>query len=167
MVLELRTKLPPSEAESVIAQIQAITANGHELTPRPDEKLRAALNNGELITVYSGLELVGWGLIEPLTKNCSELGLTYIKPSHRGSAAFELLSMRMTAIGGTLLFATYDAGLMSYATRLLGFRPSSLGEFLKVSRGRFVFKRLNRESRKSIRGRMRTAKPLYGIRVGS
>jgi hypothetical protein len=164
--LAVTINLHPSAEQlaEALALIEAESFAGNEITPRPVVKLRAASGQGNLILVYSDGTLAGWGLIEPLTRTVSELGMTFVRPQFRNQPVFAAIVAAMDARPETLLMATYHPHLAAFTVKHRGFQYSSLGEFIRVSRGKFLFKRMNSAARSSIKTRRQTSQPIYVIR---
>jgi len=146
---------------AVVDEIYETTKKQPELTPRSKEELIALARDGNLALVYVDETLAGWGAFEPLVKNVHEVGMVYIKPELRTTEVFNAL---MNAIGARTedkVAASYDPAYIRYVVRAWGGKYSSLLEVLWRSRGKFLTKRLNSQSRKAIQNRMKEKKPHY------
>lgn len=163
MAVTIVTELPAETASTTLAEIHAISTASAALTPRSMEVLTRALEDGRLVIGFVDGTLAGWGLKESLGRSVYELGMTYTKPEFRGHPVFDGVTRRLVEPGATYVFATYDPAIVAYMRRRFGFRESSLGEVLWRSRGRFLFKRLDRASRSSIGARLSVRTPLYAI----
>lgn len=166
MAIAVTTSLPRDRREKILREIDETSQNTPELTPRPISTLRQLAESGNLVAAFTGDELAGWGVREPLGRGVVELGMAYVKPRFRKTNAFELLVRELTNCDEACLFATYLPGLIRYTVREHGFRESSLGEFAIRSRGRFIFNRLSPARRRAVRTHLATARPLYAIREG-
>ena len=157
-----------SAAADNVATIQEIcdrSASESSLTPRSLETLRAVANSGDLIVLLNDGSLAGWAIRERLTPKVKEVGLMFVKPEFRSPTAFALLAREVTNDPAELLFATYEPALIRFVIAELGFRASSLWQLTLRSRGRFITKRLSRETRAAVAEHTRTAKPLFAIRA--
>ncbi len=150
--------------DETIDEIERMSLASKELTPRSRARLERAARQGNLVVAFSADTLAGWGIREPVSRNTSELGMTFVKPEYRDTDAFELLARELTNTKRKLVMATYRKDLQQYTIDHLGFKPSDLFEVIKVSRGGFLLKRMNPASRRSIQHRMRDSKPLFAIR---
>lgn len=163
MAVTIVTELPAETAANTLSEIHAISTATAELTPRSMAVLERALADGRLVIGFVDGTLAGWGLKEPLGRGVFELGMAYTKPEFRGFPVFVGVTQRLVAPGSTYVFATYDPKAVAYMRRRFGFRETTLGEVVRRSRGRFLLKRLDRASRRSIASRIATLTPKYAI----
>lgn len=140
-----------------------MTAGLAELTPRPITVLRELAKDGRLVLIHSGGQLAGWAAVEHLTSNLSELGMVYVKPEFRSAEAFDALIQEIAKRPERMLLATYTGAIMRYAAKVWQAREIGLLKAILLSRGRFLTKRLNPNSRESIRGRLANANPRYAL----
>ena len=140
-----------------------VTSSLGELTPRPLETLHELAREGRLVLLHSDGKLAGWAAIERLTKNLSELGMVYIRPEYRSAKAFDTLIQEIAKRPERMLLATYTGAIMRYAGKVWKSREITLAKAIWISRGRFLTKRLNPESRESIQGRLASATPRYAL----
>jgi hypothetical protein len=166
LAIKVVTSPTSTELDSALAIIETESFSGNQVTPRSRETLIHASGKGNLLLAYSDDTLAGWGLIEPLTRKVSELGMTYIRAEFRNQPVFAAIAATMDARSETLLMATYHPHLASFAIKHRGFSRSSLAEFIWVSRGKFLFKRLGAAARKSVNQRLAVSEPSYVIRRG-
>ena len=151
------------DKDQVIAEIQRISEKQPELTPRPKLVLEKALKEGNLALVQDNDELIGWALVEPLTKNISEIGLVFIKPEFRSPAVFDLLMKLVSKRPEKMLLATYDKSLIRYVQKAWKAEQLSLAKVIWLTRGKFVLKRMDKLSRGAIKRKIAKSKPLYAI----
>jgi len=62
-----------------------------------------------------------------------------------------------------VVFATYDPALIRYGERVWGCHPTSLFWVTLLSRGRFITKRLNANTRATVNSHLKDRKPLFAI----
>lgn len=144
-----------------VAEIYNTSLVQPELTPRSKEELLALARGGNLAQVYVDGKLAGWGAFEPLIKNVHEVGLVYIKPEYRTTEVFNALMHVIGVRPEDKVAASYDPAYIRYVVRAWGGKYSSLAEVTWRSRGKFLTKRMNAASRKSIQNRMKDSKPKY------
>jgi hypothetical protein len=157
------TELDSERANEVLTAIFDVSVATPELTPRSRETLVDALADGRLVMAFVDGELAGWGLREPLGRNLVELGLTYTKPQFRSEPVLRGVAELLVAPGNSCVLATYEPRIIAYMVRRFGFRQCTLGEIVRRSRGRFLFKRFDRASRAAIRSRLKHRTPHYAI----
>lgn len=163
MALRVVTQLPQNKLDKFVEEISFTSALEEKLTPRTKKSLYKRLNRRELVLVLNDNDLAAWGVVEPLGRKWCELGMTYVKPEYRSTTAFQLLARELVLRKESVLFATYDRKLFDYVKREFGFRESNLSEVQKLSGNRFLLKRLNLDSIKSIRNRLATSQPIYAV----
>lgn len=164
MAVVVTTTLEPEDVDDVLSEINRISVKTHELTPRSVEALRGLLVQNNLVMVFVDGQLAGWGVREPLARGVFELGMTFVRPEFRSTTAFDRLAHELVSGNRTFLVATYKPELVRYLEREFGFRQSHLTEFIWLSRGRFLSKRLSRESRRAVRSHLKNAKPFYTLK---
>lgn len=158
-------ELDTDENGSVILEkIFEITSAEPRLTPRSLEKLKRLARDKNVLVAYVDGQLSGWAIREPLGGKVYELGLFYVMPQFRSEDVFSHLCPALLSRSGTYIFATYNARLMNLAKQKFGFRETKLVELALKSRGRFITKRLDAESRRSVKEKMRDEKPILAIR---
>jgi hypothetical protein len=146
-----------------VNEVFRVTSSLVELTPRRLDTLQKLAREGRLVLIHSEGELAGWAAVERLTRNLSELGMVYIKPEHRSAKAFDTLIKEIARRPERMLLATYSSVIMRYAGKVWKSHEITLAKAIWISRGRFLTKRLNPESRESIQGRMTSATPRYAL----
>ena len=150
--------------DSALEEIYEISQSELGLTPRKLQTLKLLARDGHVIAAFKGDELVAWALREPLTKNCYELGMFFVKPKHRGLEVFLQICPALVTREGSYIFATYNQKLLDYAIKDWGFREATIAQVTLKSRGKFITKRLDKETRASVSRKMKQAKPLLAIR---
>ncbi|MFM6980062.1 MAG: hypothetical protein ACKOWE_01490 [Micrococcales bacterium] len=156
-------QLPRETFDKVLDEISFLGGIEEKLTPRTKKYLLKRLHNKQLIMAFEEQALAGWGLVEPLATGVVEIGFLYVKPEFRDTNAFHDLARELVLRKETVLFATYDRKLFDYVRRTYNFKESTLKEFQRLSRGRFVLKRLNLDALRSIGSRLKTTKPIYAL----
>ena len=150
-----------------INEIVTETLKDGTLTPRSLESLQQLARAKRLILVFNQRELVGWACLEPLTKTLSELGFAYIKPEHRRQGGFEAIVETVAKLGKPVVMATYNQELMDYGVKNWGIEQVSLLKVAWLSRGKFITKRLDRQTRNAVRQHLSAGKPLYAYAKGT
>lgn len=147
----------------LIDEIYKVSLVQPELTPRSKEKLEELARNLNLALVYQNEQLVGWALIEPVGKNLVEVGMLFIKPEARSAAAFADLMSLIAKRREKVIIASYDQKLIRYLVRSWKAKQISLLQVIWLTRGRFILKRLDRNSRTAISRKVKSRKPLYAL----
>ena len=163
MAITATFQIDPEKLQTVVRQIYETTSALAELTPRSEERLTELANANTLAVVYKENEIIGWAAVEKLTKNMSEIGMVYLKPEHRSAEAFNALMQLVAKRKDTYLLATYDQVLIRYVKSAWKAKETNLLGAILRSRGKFLSKRLNSESRQSISTRLKHSKPSYAI----
>lgn len=163
MALTATFKVPSAELPAIVKEIFEVSSAQAELTPRSIERLTALAQAETLALVYQDQKLIGWAAIERLTKNLSEIGMVYIKPEYRSPEAFNALMQLVAARKDNYLLATYDQALIRYVKNAWQAKETNLFGAILRSHGKFLTKRMNSESRKSINKRLKHSKPSYAI----
>ena len=128
--------------------------------------LENAARNNNLYLAFSDRELIGWAIAEPLTKKVSELGMAYVKPEFRKERVLHGLLGNVAQRPERILIATYNQELLHYAITTWNCTELSLLKVTILTRGRFITKRLNNETRKHVNAHLRAGKPLFAITRG-
>ncbi len=163
MAITATFQINPAKLSDVVKEIFEVTSAQVELTPRSVEKLSELAKANTLAVVYKDNSLIGWAAVEKLTKNLSEIGMVYIKPEYRSAEAFNALMQLVAKRKDTYLLATYDQSLIRYVKTVWNAKETNLLGAIIRSKGRFITKRLNSESRRSIKTRLKETKPSYAI----
>jgi len=163
MAITATFEIAPTTLLAVVKEIFEVTSAQAELTPRSIEKLTELAKANTIAVVYKDNSLVGWGAVERLTKNMSEIGMVFIKPEHRSAEVFNALMQLVANRKDTYLLATYDQALIRYVKTVWNAKETNLLGAIFLSHGKFLTKRLNSESRKSISTRLNDSKPSYAI----
>jgi hypothetical protein len=154
----------PTEVLLAVPEIYATSVSHPNLTPRTLDQLKAIASRGDIVLIKANEDLIGWGIREVLTKNLKEVGLMFIKPEFRTASAFAALARGLAADSGGLVLASYDPSLIRHAVLEFGFREANLIQVIIKSRGRFLAKRLSKDSRRAVAGHLKSSKPLFAIR---
>lgn len=152
-------------ADDILDEIHQVSTSQTSLTPRSIQKLRELNRDGDVLAAFVSGELAGWGLREPLGGSWFELGMLYVKPKFRALDVFLKLCPALVQKPGGYVFATYDKHLRRYALERWDFVDSSIWAVALRTRGRFITKRLDAQSRKSVSQKMKNSKPLILIRA--
>ncbi len=163
MAITATFQITPAKLPQVVQEIFEVTSSQAELTPRSVEKLTELAKANTLAVVYDGDLLIGWAAVEKLTKNLSEIGMVYLKPEFRSAEAFNALMQLVARRKDTYLLATYDQSLIRYVKTVWNAKETNLLGAIIRSKGKFITKRLNSESRKAIKTRLKETKPSYAI----
>jgi len=163
MAITATFEIEPTKLPAVVKEIFEVTSAQAELTPRSVEKLTALAKANTLAVVYKDKSLIGWAAVEKLTNNLSEIGMVFIKPEHRSAEVFNALMQLVAKRKDTYLLATYDQSLIRYVKTVWNAKETNLLGAIVRSKGKFLNKRLNSESRRSIKSRLKETKPSYAI----
>ena len=147
-----------------VTEIYETSVSHPNLTPRSLEELKAIAMRGDIVLIKANETLIGWGIREVLTKTLKEVGLMFIKPEFRSASAFSALAKGLAEDPGELILATYDPSLIRHAVLEFGFKEANLVQVVIKSRGRFLAKRLSKDSRRAVAGHLKEFKPLFAIR---
>jgi len=102
-------------------------------------------------------------VIEPLSRNLSELGLAFVKPEFRGTGVLREL-LQLTAMRRErIIYATYNRDLLDYSISSWGCTELKLWQVVLLSRGRFITKRLDSTTRSAVKSHLGKRKPLFAI----
>ena len=164
MAVKVIRRIPKEvHAEILDEIIQIAEAQSHEVTPRSRETLESLLDLDNLYVALDGETLLGWVVVEPLTKRVSELGMAYVKPEFRGQAVLEQILSVIASRPERIVLATYNQGLLDYAISAWNCREVSLLRVVLVSRGRFISKRLNKSTRSHVSQHLSMGKPKFAL----
>lgn len=166
MAITIATALPPKDKAAIIAQIATTVAQTPSLTPRSAKTLTRLSNKHYLSVLLDDGRPVGWVVREPLTKSVHELGMAYIEPAYRDQHFFGRLIDALLDDKHTFIFATYSPAIIAYASKVLGFKKSTLSKLIVISHGRFLIKRLSPQIMKLITKRVSKQVVHYAIRKG-
>lgn len=168
MVVTFTHYLDSCTSDLVIEEILNISnAQSNEVTPRPRFVIEQAARNNNLYLAFSGLELIGWALAEPLTKSVTELGMAYVKPSFRNERVLHGLLGEVAKRPERIIIATYSQPLLDYAKQTWNCQEINLFVVALITRGRFITKRLNADTRKHVNAHMKAGKPKFAITRGN
>ena len=162
-VMALTATFATPASQNVIAEILQVSQSQVELTPRNRTVLENSAKAGNLAQLYSDKQLIGWALIEPLTRNLAEVGLVFIYPEFRSAGSFNVLMKLIASRPERMLLATYDQNLIRYVCQAWEAKRLNLFQVAFISRGRFITKRLNRASLRAIGDKVKKNKPLYAV----
>ena len=163
MAITATFKIDSAKIPAIVKEIFEVSSAQAELTPRSIEQLTELAKAETLALVYQDQELIGWAAIEKLTNNLSEIGMVYLKPEYRSAEGFNALMQLVAARKDNYLLATYDQALIRYVKSAWQAKETNLFGAILRSNGKFLTKRLNSESRKSIKKRLKHSKPSYAI----
>lgn len=164
LAVNVTSKLSPESSDQIIEEIFSITsAKAKELTPRSIETLRELVAENRLITAFDVDRLIGWAVVERLTKNVSELGMAYVKPEFRRAGVLHKMLDEVSRRPELLIIASYSNELIEYGIKNWGAKRVNLWQVALVSRGRFITKRLNATTRTTVNQHLSERKPLFVI----
>lgn len=168
MAVSFRNNLSPNDSEPIIEEILKISdLHSNEVTPRSRLALEDAVRNNNLYLAFSDRELIGWALAEPLTNKVTELGMAYVKPAFRNDRVLHRLLGEVARRPERIIIATYSQNLLNYAKDTWNCDELTLFQVALVTRGRFITKRLNAETRKHVNAHMKAGKPKFAITRGN
>jgi hypothetical protein len=107
--------------------------------------------------------LIGWAVVEKLTKNVSELGMAYVKPNFRRAGVLRKMLNEASKRPELLIIASYSPELIEYGIRHWGARRVTLWQVALLSRGRFITKRLNPKTTSTVNKHLSEKKPLFVV----
>ena len=164
MAVNFTNNLGPKDADSVIDEILKISdSHSHEVTPRSRSVLENAVRNNNLYLAFSDRELIGWAIAEPLTNKVTELGMAYVKPEFRKEHVLHGLLGEVAKRPERIIIATYNENLIDYAKAAWNCDELSLLQVALITRGRFIAKRLNPETRRHVNAHLKIGKPRFAI----
>ena len=167
MAISFTNVLTPELERSIINEIiQTSESHANEVTPRSRLALESAVRNNNLYLAFSGSNLIGWAIAEPLTKRVTELGMAYVKPEFRKERVLHGLLGKVAERPEQILIATYNDGLLEYAKATWNCQEITLLQVALKTRGKFITKRLNSETRKHVNAHLRAGKPRFAITRG-
>lgn len=164
MAIKVTVTLPADNYEAIIASIAKSVAANPDLTPRSLETITMLVTQRRLSVLLDDTIPVGWLASEALTPTVDELGMAYIDPAYRGKHHLDALLRALLHPNKSYIFATYNPDIVAFTIAKHGFSKSSLFAVTKLSKGRFLRKRLNRKAVRSIHGRMRRQTAYYAVR---
>lgn len=164
LAIKVTSQLKPELREQVVAEVFTTTSElAKELTPRSLETLFHLSNEKRLITAFQDDQLIGWAVVEKLTKNVSELGMAYVKPKFRRKGVLHKMLDEASNRPEVLVLASYSPELIEYGVNRWEARRASLWEVALISRGRFITKRLKSRTRTTVNQHLSERKPLFAI----
>lgn len=162
--VRVTTSVRESASGSVIEQIQTLAKDEPSLSLRPLGQLRRALAEGRLAVALNGDRVVGWFLSEQGRCGAPELGFLYVMRGYRDGALFRrMLDLLLTDDLPTVA-VTFQPGFAQWAQRTFGFRESTLGEVIWLTRGAFLTRRMTLSRIRAVRAHTSKARPLYLVR---
>ncbi|MFM8927300.1 MAG: hypothetical protein ACKOFA_03765 [Rhodoluna sp.] len=161
--MAVRVTFTPPEQLDLVKEISRVSNQQSELTPRSQKSLAQAALKGNLAQIYESEKLIGWALVEPLTKNLAEIGLVYIDPKFRSASTFNLLMKLVASRPERMLLATYDKDLIRYVRTVWRAKEITLWKAITLSRGKFLGKRMNLASLRAIGRKVKRSKPLIAV----
>jgi N-acetylglutamate synthase-like GNAT family acetyltransferase len=165
MAVKIARHIAPARVCLLAEQMARVGREVEELTPRSLATIKNSLRNNCVIIAEDKRKIVGWMLIEPLSKDVAELGFVYVEPSYRKQGVFTGMIKEAVKRDGSYVLATYKPFIAKTA-EAHGFRRTTLTKITLISRGGFITKRLiNKTARKSVAHKMAQAKPLYLMRL--
>lgn len=117
-------------------------ASAPEITARPRAVLLRALRHGRLVVAHDGDAVAGWFLSEPCGRGVHELGFLFVDPAVRGDGVLLDLLDTALAIEPRAVSVTFRPDFARWLIRAKGFRRVPLTTVTRVSRGRFLLRRL-------------------------
>lgn len=146
-MVTVTSQIPVDAHNETVTHIQRIIHATPSLTPRSARQLRAAVRSQHLAVAHEEGEIIGWLLSTPYGATTHELGMAYIEPTHRNTGLLHRLIDELIQARPVSLAVTYETVLKRSLMKHWGFQPSSLREFIVVSRGGFLLSRFS-----SVRG---------------
>lgn len=163
-MVTVTSHIPKSRHDEVVLEIQRVVLATPSLTPRPEQELRAALRSYHLAVAQDKGKIIGWLLSTPYSSATQELGMAYIMPTHRSTGLLQCLIDELIERRPISIAVTYEMALKKSLMKHWGFEPSTLREFIFVSKGRFLLNRLTSvRSVGAVISHTSKKKPLYLI----
>lgn len=164
LAIKVTSELTPELEEKVVSEVFTITSElTKDLTPRSLETLFHLSNEKRLITAFQDDQLIGWAVVEKLTKSVSELGMAYVKPEFRRKGVLHRMLDEASKRPEILVLASFSPELIEYGVRRWDARRSSLWEVALISRGRFITKRLKSRTMRTVNKHLSERRPLFAI----
>ena len=142
-MVSIITKLNKPDLEIVINKIQKACITNPNLSPRTKNELMTACKDKRLIIAINNSSPVGWLLRLPYANGSQELAAAYVVDSHRSKGIFTKLVNEATKQVKVSLLVTFNKKLANYLINKQDFKRSSLWGAVKISKGQFLFDRLN------------------------
>jgi GNAT superfamily N-acetyltransferase len=141
-----------------LQQIEHILIREQQLTPRR----LATLQQSDIAVARDGDAIVGWLVSEHLGRNVYELGAAFVLPTYRRKGILGRLIDALTRDDATYVAALFSLQLSRYLCEHKNFSETTLMNIVRVSRGKFVTKRLSQSAR--VAGHLRAQKAVFIIR---
>ena len=142
-MVSITTELKSQDFKIVINKIQKACKTNPDLSPRTKNELMTACKDKTLIVAMNNSSLVGWVLRLPYTNGSQEIAAAYVVDSHRSKGVFTKLVNEATKQAKVSLLVTFNKKLANYLINKQDFKRSSLWGAVKISKGQFLFDRLN------------------------
>lgn len=159
----IKTFTGKDKIEALINKIYTICKNDSNLSPRFKKELINAYNKNNLLVATAETKTVGWLLKIPYNQNFQELACGYVIKSYRSKGVFKQLLNAALISAPISTIVTFNYNLSNYLINKIGFKKSSLWEAIKLSKGKFLFNRLNFQRLTAIKNHYRKGKPIYTI----
>ncbi len=162
-MITIKNNVDKTRAKDLIQTIYKTCKSEPNLSPRPIMEFWKAYGQGRvLIAIHKG-EPVGWLMLVPYTDKVQELVAGFVMDSYRSKGVFTKLIHEAVTYSQVSILVTFNKTLERYLNTAVGFSNSSFWEAIKLSRGHFIFRRLNLNRLKAIRAHYQTSKPKYLI----
>ena len=142
-----------------LLEIERILAREQQLTPRS----LAKLEQSRIAIARDEAKIVGWLVSEPLYGHVNELDAAFVLPDYRRRGILGDLVDALSDPNATYVAALFSPELSRYLCENKGFVETTLMNIIRVSRGKFVTKRLSQSVR--VARHLSAQKALYVVRM--
>lgn len=158
----IKTKFLPQRVPEVAEHICKVLRHTSSLTPRSVAQVKDLLASGNVAVAYDDSEVIGWLIAAPRARSVRELSSVYIVKHFRNHHLLTKMVDRLLDDSQQYIAVVYDRRLADYLIKRYSFRPSSLWEFVRLTRGEFLGDRLNSFSKmRAVIMHLRTSSPWY------
>lgn len=155
-----------ADADAIVEQILAASAQFPEVTVRSRRRLRAAARGGRLFVARMDDALAGWVLAEPCGRDVNELGLLVVLPGFRDGSTVRELTSAAVSLRRWSVVVTMDERFARWIIADWGFVRTNVRAVTRKTRGMFLLRRLAPSRLRAALSRVSHGDPIYVIRDG-
>lgn len=165
-MVTVESELPTSRHQDLSKSIAVMMKTIESITPRTKKQIAAALKNNDMALAFDDTKLVGWLIATPYSDHVQEIGMAYIIPKYRRQRITHQLIQQLINRRTITLVVTYTPHLEKMLVDTWHFRTSSLREFSRLTKTRFILGRLGSVSSViAVARHLRSQSPYYLVRI--
>lgn len=160
MAIKIVTKIDDLHIKIVLQYLYKTVQKNSALSPRSLHEINSLYLSNQILFALDDTRVVGWLWLIPYGNEIQELAAGYVRNSYRSQGIFTQLLTFAQKNNKTSVTVTFNPKVARKLKRL-NFRVSSLAECILITRGLFLYNRLNLPRLKAISRHHSKNRPYY------